>query len=401
MIETREVPGQTRLVPFGQRQIPPRVCVVDNKPHVRVFLAEMLEQLGFIACERGTADIRQALREFFPDLVVVGPLGKDGDVPVLLRALSEFRGKVMLFGGRSSPALIRDHEHGEKIGLAMLPPLGTPFREADIRDNLRGFLPIAPSPPVPVDIDEALVNGWLELWYQPKIDPRTLTPHGAEALIRVRHPTWGLVSPAYFVPAANDPYFHALSQFAIMRAMGDWLRFAVAGRRVDISIRLPMPALEDASFIDAVFRKLPAGAAEGGLLIEVDCADLAADLEGMRRAATQLAFRNVGIAVAAIGAEGAALAGRADLPVVEMKADPKFVRACSSDRIKKAVCAAIAATARESGARSVADGIETQADFLTVRELGFDLIQGGLFAKPMPAHKFERTMLARNYAKAG
>ncbi|MFN3657515.1 MAG: EAL domain-containing protein [Pseudolabrys sp.] len=399
MLEQHELAHMARLVPFGHRQVPPRVCVVDNKPHVRMFLAEMLEQIGFITCECSGAEIRSMITEFFPDLIVVGPLGKDGDVPMLLRAIGNFEGKVMLFGGRSSPALIRDHEHGERMGLAMLPPLGTPFRDGDIRDNLRAFLPVAASPPLPVDVDEALMNGWLELWYQPKIDPRRLIPCGAEALIRVRHPTWGVVSPAYFVPAVNDPYFHALSQFAIMRMAGDRLRFAGAGRAIDISIRMPMAALEDAGFIDSVFRKLPAGAAQAGLLIEVECADVVADFAGVRRAATQLAFRNVGIAIAAIGSEGAALAGHADLPAVELKADRKFVRGCAGDRIKQAVCAAIVGMAKDCGARSVADGVESHADFLAVRELGFDLVQGPMFAKPMPAGKFEKAVLARTYAE--
>lgn len=401
MTDNRDTARQARVVPFGLRQIPPRACVIDSKPHVRAFLAELLEQLGFVACACVPADMKDALREFFPDLIVAGPLARDGDVPLLLRSLSAFTGKVMLFGGRSSPALIRDHEHGEKMGLAMLPPLGTPFRDGDFRDNLRGFLPITPSPSVPVDIDEALVNGWLELWYQPKIDPRTLTPRGAEALVRVRHPTWGVITPAYFVPAANDPYFHSLTQFAIMRVMADRLRFTLAGHPVDVSVRLPMPALEDAQFIDAIFRKLPEPAAQGGLLIEVDCADVVTDLAGVRRAATAFAFRNIGLAIGAIGSEGAALAGRADLPVVELKADRKFVRGCGTDRIKQAVCAAIVSTARGSGARSVAEGIETQADFLTVRELGFDLVQGAMFAKPMTTDRFERSVLARTYARTG
>ena len=53
---------------------------------------------------------------------------------------------------------------------------------------------------------------------------------------------------------------------------------------------------------------------------------------------------------------------------------------------------------RGAPALSVAGGVETQSDFLAVRELGFDLIRGQMFAKPMAPRKFERTMLARNYA---
>ena len=60
-------------------------------------------------------------------------------------------------------------------------------------------------------------------------------------------------------------------------------------------------------------------------------------------------------------------------------------------------CAEILGIARGTGAKSVARGVETQSDFLAVRELGLDLIQGQI-AKPMAPRKFERTMLAQNYA---
>src|SRR5690606_32593055 len=129
--------------------------------------------------------------------------------------------------------------------------------------NLDCFLPIAPPPDVGIDVDKALKNGWIELRYLPKIDTRSLTPRGAEALIRVRHPVWGLVSPAFFIPAATDPYYHALSQFVIMHAMADWLRFATDGNGITISVSLPTPVLEDPDFLDYVFGKLPDSAAEG------------------------------------------------------------------------------------------------------------------------------------------
>lgn len=173
MIDDRGALGMGEVVPFGRRPIPPRACVLENKTHVRTFIAEMLDELGFIAREAGTPDIRTVLHDFRPDLIVLGPLiGPEvRSVMHTLRAQS-YGGKLMLFGGRSSAALIRNHEFGEAAGLAMLPPLGTPFRDRDLDANLACFLP------------------------------------GAEALVRVRHPTWGVVAPAYFVAGASDPFLH-------------------------------------------------------------------------------------------------------------------------------------------------------------------------------------------------
>lgn len=388
------------IIQFGRRPIPPRVCVVENKTHVRSFLAEMFDELGFIAREAGTIEIRSTLREFRPDLIVLGPLGGGTEVLMLLRTLQaqSYGGMIMLFGGRSSGALIRAHEFGEQAGLGMLPPLGTPFRDRDLDTNLACFLPVQPAPPLPVDIDEALCNGWLELWYQSKISPRSLVPGGAEALVRVRHPTWGVVPPAYFIPAANDPYLHGLSQFVIARALADSMQFAAANHQVQISIRLPLLALGDMRFIDRMMEHLPEKVRKSGFLIAFDCIDLVNELDLVRRISAQLASRSIGIAINDIDAQGASIAGSRELPVVEMKVDRKYICGCADDRIKQAHCAEIIAIARDTGARSVAEGVETQSDFLVVRDLGFDLLQGYMFAKPMTPRKFERAMLARRYA---
>ena len=391
---------ECEIIQFGRRQIPPRACVVENRTHVRMFLADMLDELGFIAREANTTDIRTTLREFRPDVIILGPLSAGLEVQAVLRTLQAqaYGGAVMLFGGRSSEALIHNHQFGEQAGLAMLPPLGTPFRARDLDANLDRFLPVQPPPPLPVDIDEALCNGWLELWYQSKIDAGSLVPRGADALVRVRHPTWGVVAPAYFIPAADDPYLHALSRFVIARALADSVEFAAANNPVRISIPLPLLALEDLQFVDRVLEKLPEKARLNGFLIAVDCVDLVNDYPLVRHIGAQLALRNIGMTLNDVDAEGAALAGGRDLPLVEMKVGRKFVRGCADDRIKQARCAEIVAIAHESGAKSVAEGVERQSDFLAVRDLGFDLVQGNMFAKPMAPRKFERAMLARQYA---
>ena len=71
MINDRSALGMGEVVSFGRRPIPPRACVLENKTHVRTFLAEMLDELGFIAREAMTVDIRTMLRNFRPDLIVL------------------------------------------------------------------------------------------------------------------------------------------------------------------------------------------------------------------------------------------------------------------------------------------------------------------------------------------
>src|SRR5262245_62643467 len=323
MVDDRSASGMGEVVPFGRRPIPPRACVLENKTHVRTFLADMFDELGFIAREAVTAEARSSCRDFRADLSLLGPLDGGPEVRSVMETLRAqgYGAKVMLFGGRSSAALIRNYEFGEAAGLAMLPPLGTPFRDRDLHANLDGFLPVRPAPPLPVDVDEALSNGWLDLWYQSKINPRSLVPRGAEALVRVRHPTWGVVAPAYYIPGASDPFLQGLSQFAVARVLADSVRFTADNHEVQLSIRLPLQALEDMQFIDRMMAHLPDKARQNGFLIAVDCVDLVKELGVVRDVAVQLAARNIGLSIDGIDAQGAMLAGRRELPVVEMKVD--------------------------------------------------------------------------------
>jgi EAL domain-containing protein (putative c-di-GMP-specific phosphodiesterase class I) len=85
----------------------------------------------------------------------------------------------------------------------------------------------------------------------------------------------------------------------------------------------------------------------------------------------------------------------AGIPFIEIEVDRKFVTGCADDRLKQMICRRILNLADLVGARSVAEDVETRADFLCLREMGFDLVQGFLFAKPIPARKFARSLRGR------
>jgi len=387
-------PTQTPVL-FGHRRMVPRACIVDSKPHIRTFLADALEDIGFITqhCARAQ-DVATLLSDGPPDLFVLGLLTPESDVTKVLSTLAShhYAGKIMLFGGRASMALLALHNFGEGIGLAMLPPLRTPFRDSDLLENISSFLPIAPSPRIPVDIDEALRNGWLELWYQPKIDLQQMSLHGVEALARVRHPAWGVVPPSCFVPSEGDPRMRGLSEFVVRRAMADWTAFVARRPSIGMDIHLPLTILEDTDFIDRMCLELPDHAALGGLTVEISSVDFSREPELVRNAARQLRTYNVGISIDDVMAEVSWI-DVADFPIAELQVGDAFIEGCAGDRDKRAVCGVIHSIAARLGARTTAKGIETAADFQAVSDMGFDFGEGLLFAKPMETDKFARVML--------
>src|SRR5262245_5918970 len=113
---------------FGRRRVAPQVCIVDRKRHIRRFLGEALEEMGFIT--RECADVEGLYQAFCavpPDLVVIG-VGAEAVDALQGLAAENFIDKVLVVGGRGSPMLTAIQELGETLGLAMLPALGTPYR---------------------------------------------------------------------------------------------------------------------------------------------------------------------------------------------------------------------------------------------------------------------------------
>jgi EAL domain-containing protein (putative c-di-GMP-specific phosphodiesterase class I) len=379
---------------FGRRKLVPSVCIEDTKQHVRAFLASALEEFGFLIYESSKADeLATVIETRQPDIVITGMSAGESELREVIRTLAvkEFAGWVLLVGPETSPMIAALRELGEGLGLALLPTLATPFGIRELRRCLAGFLPIqAPSPPV--DAAEAIHAGWLELWYQPKIHARNLVLSGAEALIRMRHPHWGIVKPAYFIPNDADPHFRALSEFVINQAVADWRNFAIDYGPLDISINLPVSFLNNAEGMEYLVQQLPDHPAFDGLIIEINGTEIVKNLSLALSIAKQGRFYKIAISIDDVGAEWSSLIGLNDFPFVEIKVDRAFVSGCADDGLKRAMCRQIRELAESYGARTVAEGVENRADFRTVCELGFDLVQGFLFGKPMTMPNFARTV---------
>src|ERR1700693_1795061 len=110
-----------KFVTFGRRKIAPRVCIADSKSHVRKFLREALEELGFITCECTQVGELSAVLDgqVMPDLVGVGLSAGGIEAAAILEALvaKAFDGKVVLLGPRDSLMVAAVQELGEQLGI--------------------------------------------------------------------------------------------------------------------------------------------------------------------------------------------------------------------------------------------------------------------------------------------
>jgi EAL domain-containing protein (putative c-di-GMP-specific phosphodiesterase class I) len=388
----------TQLAALPRPSAMPWVCVADQRQQMRTFLAETLQDLGCVTREcADAAELGAGLDLRPPDLVVIGLAagGIEACEMVELLAAKEFDGNVLVLGPRVSPMVAAIRELGAKLGLAMLPLLPTPFSQADLRNCIAAVVAPNDLPPThSLSAAEPSPVNSLELSYQPKIDAGTLALSGAEALVPICHPTLGVMPPGYVMPD-GDPPAAEVSEVVIDEAINDWRYFTARHGHIEIAINLPIAFFRDPELIEHLYRRIPDHPAFEGLIVQVNAADVVRNLGLVKKVARLLRYRTIAVSIGDLGAEWPSLVGLDDFPFVELRVARPFFAGCDGDRRKQRACRRLIDLADAMGARTVADGVESRADFLAARELGFNLVQGALFAKPLTAKDFARSVLGR------
>ena len=104
-----------------------------------------------------------------------------------------------------------------------------------------------------VTLADVLKYDWLELWYQPKIELKTLRLTGAEGLARARHPTRGVLAPGVFLPHASEADMLALTERVIITALRDWDDCAEQGMSVKFNVNVPVSAPVSRRVLSSIF----------------------------------------------------------------------------------------------------------------------------------------------------
>ncbi len=247
------------------------------------------------------------------------------------------------------------------------------------------------------ELHGALDRGELTLFYQARVDLRSGALCASEALLRWRHPVRGLVSPAEFIPVAEDTgLIVPIGEWAIREACAQNRRWRDRGLRVrPIAVNLSARQFRDDGRLDAI----PAILSEAGLsprMLEVEITESVLMHHREPTVALLAGLKELGVSIAIddFGTGYSSLAYLKRFPVDSLKIDRSFVRDIDTDADDAAIVQAIIGLAHSLELRVVGEGVETaeQREFLT--RAGCDEAQGFLFSRPMPSEQFER-LLAR------
>jgi diguanylate cyclase (GGDEF)-like protein len=251
----------------------------------------------------------------------------------------------------------------------------------DLRDRARTRLTIE------TELRVALERGELHVAYQPKVDLLTQRAVGVEALLRWDHPALGSVSPATFIPVAEDTgLIVPIGRFVLDEACEQAARWRREGIEVDVAVNLSGRQLTDPTLLEHVARALAANGLEPGCL----CLELTESIlmRDTARTATVLdAIHRLGVQISIddFGTGYSSLAYLHRFPVDELKIDRSFVHNLTDAAHQQSLVTAMIAMGKALGLRVVAEGVEGQREAELLGAMGCDLAQGYLFARPQPA----------------
>ncbi|GGC66884.1 EAL domain-containing protein [Undibacterium terreum] len=251
-------------------------------------------------------------------------------------------------------------------------------------------------------LSQALEREQLTVHYQPQISVINGRIVAAEALLRWYHPELGQVSPAEFIPAAEDS--------GLIIPIGEWvLRQAVRQARkwmldgldpMIIAVNLSAVQFRHSDLPNLVTRILD----EEGLpaeYLELELTEGVAmhDTQNAVAVMNNLHARGVRMSIDDFGTGYSSLSQLKKFRIYKLKIDQSFVRDISTDPEDKAIVSAIIHMAKSLGLQTIAEGVETAGQLAFLREQGCDEVQGYYYSRPLPAQQFEEFARAKAMVK--
>ena len=242
------------------------------------------------------------------------------------------------------------------------------------------------------DLRQAIAQHQLQLYYQPQIDLASGRLSGVEALVRWQHPVRGMISPAEFIPAAEESrLIIPLGEWVMRQACAQaasWQRQGLALPQVAVNIsaiQLQHGHLEESVLQALADSHLPASLLE----LEITESSLVDKTEQVIDSLKRLKAMGVNLSIDDFGTGYSSLAYLQTLAVDKLKIDQSFVRDLTLNQDNRAIVSAIVQMAHTLGLACIAEGVESQDIAAALHRLGCQQAQGYLYARPLPADELQ------------
>ncbi|BBX44672.1 hypothetical protein GCM10009641_56510 [Mycobacterium cookii] len=239
------------------------------------------------------------------------------------------------------------------------------------------------------DLRRAIDDRLLNLVYQPQFEMRSGAICGAEALLRWKHPTLGILEPQEFLPLVREHgLMDAVTDMVLWRAVADASEWHAQGTDIPVAINLWARSLDEDTLPDRIMSVLDAHGMSARLLtVEITEELVVADFVKVRAVLNRLRSAGIRVSIDDFGSGYSTLTYLRELPIDEVKLDRQLIAPILYDRRAATIARSVIELAEEFGIASVAEGVENEETVRWLKRFGCDVIQGNYFCGPLPARE--------------
>ncbi|MGC2463237.1 MAG: EAL domain-containing response regulator [Steroidobacteraceae bacterium] len=363
--------------------------MIDDEPAFGQIVKRVAEASGFeVIVTNDTSAFINTVRQWHPTVIILDLKMPGIDGIQLLRTLAADKctAHVVLSSGAGEKVLDSAMRLGLERGLNMGASLPKPVRVESLRSRLAEFKQVS-KPLLSTDLAAALATDQLFLEYQPKLDCGLGRITGAEALVRWRHPTHGIIPPSQFIVlAAQSDLIHGVTDWVITAAAAQAARWHAGGLSLDVAANISASNVEDLDLPDRLEQRcLNAASDPGFLTLELTETGAMREPVQMMDVLTRLRLKGFKLSIDDFGTGYSSLVQLQTMPFSEIKIDLSFVTQMMSNPGCRVIVEIIIDLARKLGLKSVAEGVEDATTLKALIDMGCDMAQGYYISRPIEA----------------
>ena len=384
---------------------PCSILIVEDHPFQHLYLQNLFSELGDfdLVCARDGEEALACLKQRDFDLVLTDLLmpGMDGVQFIQGLAAQPSRPALAIMSAASRRMLMGASLVASNLQVKVIGLISKPVNAAALRcltDQLQALRQVAPAEIQPgIDCQSlmnALVNGDLQAWFQPKKALSNGRIVAAEALVRWAHPEHGLLLPGVFLPALIACNLEERLLWCVLKqAMAAQATWRQQGYDIPVSINLPTHLLNSHDRPDRIqafvleHQGLPAR-----ICFELMECSVPDDISNFYAGACRLRIKGFGLSQDDFGKGYSSYMNLVSAPFTELKIDRALVQGCNANEELAQALTSIVSLGRQLGLIVVAEGVETAQELALLRKIDCTQVQGFLISHAVSADQFQQLL---------
>jgi len=371
------------------------LLIIDDERPICDLIADVAEGYGYRAHSATSYDEARAVLETGnPNLIFVDLMLPEVDGIEIVRHIGAANcdAKIVMMSGVNHKILASAIRVAVNQGLNVLGYLTKPFSVREVRGLLdtgrrQNVMPSAE------ELEEGIKAEDLCLFYQPKVQlgpQQAMSVAGAEALLRWKHPEYGLITPDRIIPVAEaNDLMGGLTDFVVKAAISQLHSWKNQDIDVVVSINMPPDLLTDRSLPDRLADQMADAQLDPGqLCLEMTENASITDYVDAAEILTRFRLKGFGLSLDDFGTGHSSLVQLHQMPFSELKIDRSFITEIETNTDAQIIVRAIVDLARNLELTVCAEGVETASCLRYLRNIGCHLVQGYYFGRPTPADAF-------------